>query len=141
MKKVFLYILIVLFCFSLYSDYCYFNTHSETMGIIREIQHTDKYDSPTPTNTLSRVVYEVDGIQYNGFISKWNGTFKVNKEITIFYSNENPYEFNYIYQINHLRYSTLFVLFLILSICIFMIIPSNKTINRLLKGTYLYRKG
>ena len=138
---MFLYILIFLFCLSLYSDYCYFNKHTETIGIIREIHHTDKYDSSTPTNTLSRVVYEVEGVQYNGFISNWNGSFKLNKEISIFYNNENPDEFNYIYQINHLRYSTLFVLFVILSINIFMVIPSNKMINRLLKGTYLYRKG
>ena len=80
----FILVIVILSCVSLYSDYEYFSTHNETTGIIREICYTDKHTEPTPSNVRSRVVYEVDGVQYNNFITNWNGSFKVDKEIPVF---------------------------------------------------------
>lgn len=136
MRKIVVFVLSVLLCFSIYSDYLYFSSHKETVAIIREINYTDKYSVVAPNNVKSRVVYEVNGIQYNGFINNWNGLFKINKEISIFYDIENPNNFNYIYQINSVSFTTIFCLIFFLLGC-FIRVP--KCLNRLLKGTYLYK--
>ena len=129
--------LIILSCLSLYSDLSYFSKYKETLGVIREIHYTDKHSESTPTNTRSRIVYEVDDVQYNGFISNWNPTFKEGKEVPIYYNIENPEQFNYIYQFNHLSFITIFLIILF----VFCIVNPIEKLgsNRLLKGTYLYK--
>ena len=139
MRKIVLFVLSILLCLSFYSDFKYFSTHNETTGIIREIHYTDKHTEPTPTNVKSRVTYMVDDVQYNGFITNWNVSFQKGKEIPIFYNIENPEEFNYIYQFNHLSFTSLFFLIVLFAL-VFIKPTKNKTINRLLKGTYLYRE-
>lgn len=130
MRRIVIFVVSILLCLSVYSDYQYFSSHKETVGIIREIKYTDKHTVVSPNNVKSRVVYEVDGIQYNGFTNSWNGTFKVNKEIPIFYDIENPSNFNYVYQINSVSFVTLFLLIVLFFSC-FIRVP--KCLNRLFK--------
>ena len=59
MRRIVIFVVSILLCLSVYSDYQYFSSHKETVGIIREIKYTDKHTVVSPNNVKSRVVYEV----------------------------------------------------------------------------------